>query len=145
MIICYCSIPCLSRLDGTRRFHKGQKVTTVEKADKVSYEQFRDEWLAEIEDAQQSSLQKGRWFAAKLITEWLDVTTDDEDFVVCDGSGDGGIDVAYLKRADTDTGNRDESSKRATSGLGTEQVRDRICRYRHDFAGRQQSHHDPER
>jgi len=86
-------------------------MTAVEKADKVSYEQFRDEWLADIEGAQQSSLQKGRWFAAKLITEWLDVTTDDEDFVVCDGSGDGGIDVAYLKRADTDTGNRDESSE----------------------------------
>ena len=86
-------------------------MAAAEMADKVSYEQFRDEWLAEIEEAQQSSLQKGRWFAAKLVTEWLEVTTDDEDFVVCDGSGDGGIDIAYLKRADTDAGSRDENSE----------------------------------
>ena len=86
-------------------------MAAAEMADKVSYEQFRDEWLAEIEEAQQSSLQKGRWFAAKLVTEWLEVTTDDDDFVVCDGSGDGGIDIAYLKRADTDAGSRDENSE----------------------------------
>lgn len=86
-------------------------MATTEMADKVSYEQFRNEWLADIEEAQQSSLQKGRWFAAKLVTEWLEVTTDDEDFVVCDGSGDGGIDIAYLKRADTDAGSRDENSE----------------------------------
>ena len=86
-------------------------MTTASATDKVSYEQFRDAWLAEIEEAQASSLEKGRWFAANLVTEWLDVTTDDEDFVVCDGSGDGGIDIAYLKRADTDTGSRDDNSE----------------------------------
>ena len=31
--------------------------------------------------------------------------------MVCDGSGDGGIDIAYLKRADTDTGSRDDNSE----------------------------------
>ncbi len=86
-------------------------MTAASASDKVSYEQFSDAWLAEIQDAQLSPLEKGRWFAAKLITEWLDVTTDDEDFVVCDGSGDGGIDIAYLKRADTDTGIRNDNSE----------------------------------
>ena len=86
-------------------------MTTADAADKVSYEQFRDAWLTEIVEAQVSPLEKGRWFAAKLVTQWLDVTPDDEDFVVCDGSGDGGIDIAYLKRADTDTANRDDNSE----------------------------------
>ena len=80
-------------------------------ADKVSYEQFREEWVAEIENAALPPLDKGRWFATKLVTQWLDVTTDDEDFVVCDGSGDGGIDIAYLKRADTDVGSPDDNSE----------------------------------
>ena len=78
--------------------------------EKISYEQFREEWLAEIEEGNPSPLDKGRRFAAKLVTQWLGVTTDDEDFVVCDGSGDGGIDIAYLKRADTDTEVQDDNS-----------------------------------
>lgn len=79
-------------------------------SDKPTYEQFRTEWLASIEDASLSPLDKGRRFAVKLVTQWLDVTSDDDDFVVCDGSGDGGIDIAYLKRADTDVGVRDDGS-----------------------------------
>ena len=79
--------------------------------DKVSYERFREEWLAEIEKADLSPLGAGRWFATKLVKEWLNITSeDDEDFIVCDGSGDGGIDIAYLKRADTDTGRPDDNS-----------------------------------
>lgn len=85
-------------------------MTTPETADKVTYEQFRGEWLSEIEDGDPSTLDKGRRFAAKLVTQWLGVTTDDDDFVVCDGSGDGGIDVAYLQRADSDSGNQDDSA-----------------------------------
>lgn len=86
-------------------------MTNASTVDKVSYEQFREEWLVEIEDSNLSPLDKGRRFAAKLITQWLGVTTDDDDFVVCDGSGDGGIDIAYLKRADVDSGNRDEDAE----------------------------------
>lgn len=85
-------------------------MTTGNAIGKVSYEQFREEWLTEIEEPGLSPLDKGRRFGAKLVTQWLGVTTDDEDFVICDGSGDGGIDMAYLQRADTDTGNRDDNS-----------------------------------
>ena len=77
---------------------------------KISYEQFRDAWLDEIEQAALSPLDKGRFFASKLITQWLGVTTDDDDFVICDGARDGGIDVAYLKRADIDVA-RDEEAE----------------------------------
>ena len=76
-----------------------------------NYKTFREEWLTEIADADLSPLDKGRRFATKLITQWLEVTTDDDDFVICDGSGDGGIDVAYLKRPDVDTDSRDSNSE----------------------------------
>ena len=46
-------------------------MTTEIVDDKVSYEQFREEWLSEIEDANPSPLEKGRFFATKLITQWL--------------------------------------------------------------------------
>ena len=68
--------------------------------DRPTYEQFREEWLKEIEDADLAPLKKGIRFGTKLVSQWLDVTTDDDDFVICDGSGDGGIDIAYLQRAD---------------------------------------------
>lgn len=79
--------------------------------DKINYEQFREEWLVEIANGDLSPLDKGRLFATKLVTQWLGVTTDDDDFVVCDGAGDGGIDIAYLKRADIDTENQDDNSE----------------------------------
>ncbi len=86
-------------------------MTTESIANKVSYQQFCNEWLAEIEAGEPSPLDKGRLFASNLITQWLDITTDDYDFVICDGSGDGGIDIAYLKRADIDTERHDENSE----------------------------------
>ena len=71
--------------------------------EKIDYDRYREEWLSEIEsDSTSSSLNRGRRFGTKLITQWLDITTDDEDFFICDGSGDGGIDIAYLNRADKD-------------------------------------------
>ncbi|MYC32918.1 MAG: AIPR family protein, partial [Chloroflexi bacterium] len=85
-------------------------MTTDNATEKVSYEQFREEWLTEIEDGNPSSVEKGSRFATKLVTQWLGVTTDDDDFVFCDGSGDGGIDIACLKRADIDAAAQDENS-----------------------------------
>ncbi len=48
-----------------------------------------------------SSVEKGRRFAAKLFAEWLDLAEDDEA-IFCDGSGDGGIDLAVLERGESD-------------------------------------------
>lgn len=72
---------------------------------RITYEQFCEEWLADLESDEFSSLEKGRRFGSKLIAQWLDVSTDDQDFLVYDGSGDGGIDIAYLQRADSDIEN----------------------------------------
>ena len=109
-------------------------MTTLNPAEMVSYEQFQEEWLADIQDAGLSPLDKGRRFAAKLVTQWLNVTTDDDDFIICDGSGDGGIDIAYFQRADADVGDLDEfedgdtwyivQSKYGTSFMGEKSIRD---------------------
>lgn len=74
----------------------------VNNADAITYEQFRDEWVADIEAEGLTPLEKGRLFGAKLVSQWLGVTTEDDDFFICDGGGDGGIDIAYLQRADDD-------------------------------------------
>ena len=78
---------------------------------KVSYEDFRGQWLAEAIQEDMDPLHKGRLFATKLVTQWLGITADDDDFIVCDGAGDGGIDIAYLKRADIDTEKQDNNSE----------------------------------
>ena len=80
----------------------------ADNANSITYAQFREEWVADIESEGLPPLAKGRLFGAKLISEWLDVTTEDDDFFICDGAGDGGIDIAYLQRADDD--NRSEDS-----------------------------------
>ncbi len=85
-------------------------MTTTDTEDKTTYEQFREEWLDEIQNDDLSTFDKGLRFAAKLVTQWLDVTTDDDDFVICDGSGDGGIDIAYLQRADDDVEGKDNDA-----------------------------------
>ncbi len=67
----------------------------------VDYPAFREEWIADIEQGEPSSVEKGRRFAVKLFAEWLDLAEDDEA-IFCDGSGDGGIDLAVLERGESD-------------------------------------------
>jgi hypothetical protein len=70
--------------------------------DEVTFEEFCEEWLSEFREGNLPPFEKGQRFAIKLVTQWLNVTEDDDDLVLCDGSGDGGIDIAYLHRADID-------------------------------------------
>ncbi len=67
----------------------------------VTYEAYREQWLEEVREGNPSTTRLGHRFAHKLLTHWLDISEDSEDVVYCDGSGDGGIDIAYLQRADT--------------------------------------------
>ena len=73
----------------------------------ITFEQFSEEWLKEFRENNLSPFDKGRKFAVKLVSQWLGVTEDDEDLVLCDGTGDGGIDIAYLHRADIDDDNQE--------------------------------------
>ena len=71
----------------------------------ATYEQFKEQWLLDVVDGSPSAFDKGVRFGAKIIRAWLDVSDDDEDLIILDGSGDGGIDIAYHKRGgDTDEG-----------------------------------------
>ena len=86
-------------------------MTLANTGDSITYEQFCEQWLEEIEEDGLPSLSKGRRFASKLITQWLDITTDDDDFFVCDGTGDGGIDIAYLKRSEAGPDTPDDNTE----------------------------------
>ena len=77
-------------------------MTQIEVQDDITYEEFCQSWLTEFRNAPLASLEKGQRFAVKLVTQWLGVEGDDDDLLICDGSGDGGIDIAYLHRADID-------------------------------------------
>lgn len=68
----------------------------------VTFEEFKSSWLEDIQNGNPSTVELGRRFARKLISHWLDCSDMATDFYDCDGSGDGGIDIAFL-----DTGNDD--------------------------------------
>jgi hypothetical protein len=66
----------------------------------INFEQFKTEWLRDIEAGAPSTVELGHRFAHKLITQWLDIEDASDDLVYCDGTGDGGIDMAHLYRGD---------------------------------------------
>lgn len=77
----------------------------------VSFEEFREAWLADVRVGEPSTRELGRRFATKLVTQWIDASETVSDLVLCDGSGDGGIDVALL-----DTGPDSSSDAPEESG-----------------------------
>ena len=85
-------------------------VNVADNEDETTFDEFCEEWLSEFRNGDLSPSEKGQGFAIKMVTQWLSVTGDDEDFIICDGSGDGGIDIAYLHRADIDDGEQDSQS-----------------------------------
>jgi AIPR protein len=62
----------------------------------VDFEQFRESWLNSVQEDQPSTRELGRRFALKLVTQWVDASEQESDLVLCDGAGDGGIDIALL-------------------------------------------------
>ena len=88
-----------------------------ENQEDVTFDEFCEEWLSEFTEGNLSPFEKGQRFALKLVTQWLDVNDDDEDLVLCDGSGDGGIDIAYLHRAETGDGEQADTSVEGILGI----------------------------
>jgi hypothetical protein len=80
-------------------------------ADEVSFEQFRNEWMVDVQAGNPSTTVLGNRFSHKILTQWLDVDDDTEDPVYCDGAGDGGIDIAYLHRKEAADGGGDGDSQ----------------------------------
>ena len=77
----------------------------------VDFEQFREAWLSSVQEGQPSTLELGRRFAVKLVTQWIDASEQGSDLVLCDGTGDGGIDIALL-----DTGSDASSEDQEEAG-----------------------------
>lgn len=66
-----------------------------------TYEEYRESWLDDVVSGDPSTVELGRRFAEKLVMQWLDYDDIDmDDFIFCDGAGDGGIDAAILNRRD---------------------------------------------
>jgi hypothetical protein len=82
----------------------------------VTFDEFREEWLREFTEVDMSAFEKGWRFGFKIVTQWLDVEEDDEDLFVCEGSGDGGIDIAYLRRSEVDVDNENVQDGQTTIG-----------------------------
>jgi hypothetical protein len=80
----------------------------------VDLEAFREQWLADVKTENSSSLGLGGRFAHKLVHQWLDIDDSTAELVYCDGSGDGGIDAAYLDAADDAGALEDAPSKAHT-------------------------------
>lgn len=74
----------------------------------LSFEAFEEEWLAEVTEGAPCTLELGRRFSRKLVSQWLDFAEDidsSDNIIYCDGSGDGGIDIAYLQKGEESEGN----------------------------------------
>jgi len=65
-----------------------------------TYDSFKEEWIKDILHDSPSSVAKGHRFSRKILTQWLDFDEQSDEIIFCDGSGDGGIDVAYFQRKD---------------------------------------------
>lgn len=80
-------------------------MTNANSVRSATYEQFKGQWLSDVLLGSPSSLEKGQRFGLKIIRDWLYISPEDPDLIILDGSGDGGLDIAYLKRGgDTDEG-----------------------------------------
>lgn len=77
-------------------------------ASDITFEQFREQWLSEIIAGNPSTVDLGNRFSRKLLVQWLDLDEATGDLIYCDGSGDGGIDAAYL-----DLGTEEQSEEAA--------------------------------
>ena len=70
--------------------------------DQVDFDAYREQWLEDVRADSPSTADLGRRFAHKLFTQWRDLSEPSDDLIYCDGPGDGGIDLAYLERGETD-------------------------------------------
>ena len=66
----------------------------------TDFPQYLIEWLTSVQDGSPSTTELGHRFGRKIITQWLDLNENIDELIYCDGAGDGGIDLAYLQRAD---------------------------------------------
>lgn len=66
----------------------------------LDFNSFLHEWMSDLLLDNPSTLLLGQRFAKKVLVQAKDLDPDSLDMRVLDGSGDGGIDVAYIARGD---------------------------------------------
>lgn len=69
------------------------------------FQAFLAAWRESVVAGDPSTIELGRRFAHKIVTQWLDAPESGLEIVYCDGAGDGGIDLAVL-----DVGPEDETA-----------------------------------
>lgn len=75
----------------------------------VTFEAYREEWLSDVREGDPSNVDLDNRFAYKLMTQWREYDASSGDLELCDGSKDGGIDLAFLdvgENTDIDDGER---------------------------------------
>lgn len=80
-------------------------------SDEIAFEDYRASWLEDVTKGNPSTVELGRRFALKLITQWMEDSVETDHFIYCDGSGDGGVDLALL-----DTGPEETADETGVSG-----------------------------
>ncbi|TWC81426.1 AIPR protein [Rhizobium sp. SJZ105] len=80
-------------------------------SDEIAFADYRASWLEDVTKGNPSTVELGRRFALKLITQWMEDSIETDHFIYCDGSGDGGVDLALL-----DTGPEETSDETGVSG-----------------------------
>jgi len=86
-----------------------QSTPMEHESNQITFAEFCQEWLEDVQANDPSTVELGHRFARKLLTQWLNVDEESDDLVFCDGTGDGGIDIAYLERG-KDRHNEDDTS-----------------------------------
>lgn len=66
----------------------------------ISFDGFEQQWLEEIRAGEPSTTQLGNRFAQKILRDWHEIDDATAEIILCDGSGDGGIDAAVFMKAD---------------------------------------------
>jgi hypothetical protein len=66
----------------------------------ITFEEFEEQWLQEIQAGNPSTTQLGNRFAQKILRDWHEIDEATAEIILCDGAGDGGIDAAVFVKAD---------------------------------------------
>ncbi len=76
----------------------------------VGFAEFCENWLADVTAGSPLTNELGTRFSRKLVTQWLDIADESMDLIYCDGTGDGGIDIAFLDEGDEDGATESDAS-----------------------------------
>jgi hypothetical protein len=70
----------------------------------ITFEEFEMQWLEDVQADSPSTTQLGNRFAQKILRDWLEIDEATAEVILCDGTGDGGIDAAVFVKADPGEG-----------------------------------------